>query len=202
MLLDYHSFYGSGTPPPPTVSTVYDWYQRRRRKPMVRPRRPEPEHVPPVPVPSVSIGMDVTLPGVVQYASGRVRVRMVSHAALRLAVSGRALVRAIALADVATMPPDMQAALSVAYSAALVLPVPQPVSEGRAELKVLLQHAAAIPNPDAAARGAARITALARADMLRPALLAVMRVDEQQDIDDAALLALAEELLDDDEDWD
>lgn len=205
MLLDYHSFYGGVTPPPPAGggSTVFDWYQRRRRKPQVQPRpRPRPEE-PVVPVPAVSLEMDVTLPAVVQTAFGRVRVRSTSYAALRLHYSARALVRAIALADVATMPPEMQAAISVAYSASMILPVPQPVAQGRAELKVLLRHAAAIPNADAAARGAARITALCGADLMRPALLAVLRVDEQLDIDDDALMVLAQELLDEeDEEYD
>lgn len=199
MLLDYHSYYGTEPPPAPTHggSLVFDWYQQRRRKPKPQPKRPQVD----IRIPAVHLTMDVTLPAMVQTAFGRVRVRSTSYAALRLLVTARAMVKLIALSRVETWPPEMQAAVNVIYGSAMDLPVPQPEAQGNAVLKVLAGIAASIPNAEASAAGQARIVGLHRARLLVPGLRAAMKVDEQQDIDDDALMALAQELLlDDDED--
>lgn len=206
MLLDYHSFYGGDTPQPHHGGVVLDWFKEfQRREEEERKRRRKPVRKKPV---LVSLSIDAELPAIEVYAFGRVRARVLSVTALKLAAVAEAFVRAAATSDVALLPPEMRSVSRTTIATALDIEVPQAEAVGAAELKVLVSAAGSLPDPDAAALAVARISMLSQNELLRPSLLSVLRTIEPLDIDasnsgwtdDALLIAAAELLLDEDED--
>jgi len=210
VLLDYHSFYGGETPPQPHHgSVVLDWFKefQRREKEQERERerrRPKPKPRKQV----VALSMDAELPAVEVYAFGRVRARLLSLTALKLASAAQAFVHAAATSDVALLPPTMRSDSGVVTRATLDIEVEAPEATGAAELRVLLFAAGSIPDTEAAALAVARISLLAEHDALRPAMLAILREVEPLSMDsenagwtdDLLLMAAAELLLEDEDD--
>jgi hypothetical protein len=210
MLLDYHFFYGGETPPQPHHgSVVLDWFkefQRREKEEEDRKRRRrKPVRKTPV---RVSLSIDAELPAIEVYAFGRVRARVLSVTALKLAAVAEALVRAAARSDASLLPPEMRSVVRTTVGTSIDVELPQSEAAGVAELRVLLAAVGSLPDPDLAALATARISILAQNEMLRPSLLSVLRTIEPLDIDaansgwtdDMLLIAAAELLLEDEDD--